>query len=65
MFSACPVTFDEFYNQRRRWMPSTIMNIYDLLSDYKNVVSMNPDISILYIGYQVAFNELFCGVMTF
>ena len=36
-------------------MPSTIMNIYDLLSDYKNVVSMNPDISILYIGYQVQF----------
>jgi chitin synthase len=51
------VTFDEFYNQRRRWMPSTIMNIYDLLCDYKNVVSMNPDISILYIGYQVHENH--------
>ena len=34
-------------------MPSTIMNIVDLLADYKNVVSVNPDISTLYIMYQV------------
>ena len=30
-FTACPESFDEFYNQRRRWMPSTILNIWDLL----------------------------------
>ena len=34
-------------------MPSTIANIFDLLSDYKNVVKVNPDISIFYIAYQV------------
>lgn len=34
-------------------MPSTIANIFDLLSDYKNVVKVNPDISMFYIGYQV------------
>ena len=34
-------------------MPSTIMNIVDLLGDYKHVVEMNPDISIFYIMYQV------------
>ncbi len=50
---ACPEGFNEFFNQRRRWMPSTIANIFDLLSDYKRVVDVNKDISILYIAYQV------------
>ena len=53
LFVACPTTFDEFYNQRRRWMPSTIMNILDLLADYKSVINANQDISIFYILYQV------------
>ena len=52
-YTACPEGFNEFFNQRRRWMPSTIANIFDLLSDYKNVVKVNPDISIFYIAYQV------------
>ena len=29
-----PETFREFYNQRRRWIPSTLANMTDLLSDY-------------------------------
>ena len=29
--------FKEFYNQRRRWMPSTLLNIMDLIGDYKQV----------------------------
>ena len=29
--------FKEFYNQRRRWMPSTLLNIADLIADYKQV----------------------------
>ena len=52
-FTACPEGFKEFYNQRRRWMPSTIANILDLLSDYKRVVRNNDDISIFYIVYQI------------
>lgn len=52
-FTACPEGFKEFYNQRRRWMPSTIANIADLLSDYKNVVANNDDISYFYIAYQI------------
>ena len=52
-FTACPEGFNEFFNQRRRWMPSTIANIFDLLMDYKNVVRKNPDISTLYVCYQV------------
>ncbi|PAV79546.1 hypothetical protein WR25_20899 isoform B [Diploscapter pachys] len=48
-----PEGFNEFFNQRRRWIPSTIANIYDLLKDYKNVVSVNENISIWYIVYQM------------
>ena len=51
-FTACPEGFREFYNQRRRWMPSTIANIIDLLEDYKNVIQKNDDISKMYIWYQ-------------
>lgn len=52
-FTACPEGFKEFYNQRRRWMPSTMANIMDLLSDYSRVIKNNDDISIFYIIYQV------------
>ena len=34
-------------------MPSTIANIFDVLGDYKNVTSVNDNISIFYIAYQV------------
>ena len=34
-------------------MPSTIANIFDVLSDAKNVTSINDDISVFYIAYQV------------
>ena len=51
-FTAAPEGFNEFYNQRRRWMPSTMLNIIDLLTDASNVVKKNDDISGLYILYQ-------------
>jgi len=51
-FTACPEGFKEFYNQRRRWMPSTLLNIIDLVADYKQVVKANDDISYFYIAYQ-------------
>ena len=57
-FTACPEGFGEFFNQRRRWMPSTIANILEILSDYKNVVKANPDISLFFIAYQVRICEL-------
>lgn len=48
-----PEGFNEFFNQRRRWGPSTVFNIMDLLKDYKNVVRVNESISIWYIIYQL------------
>ncbi|VDK43463.1 unnamed protein product [Gongylonema pulchrum] len=47
-----PEGFNEFFNQRRRWIPSTLANIIDLLQDYKNVINVNESISIWYIVYQ-------------
>ncbi|XP_060077330.1 uncharacterized protein LOC132556893 [Ylistrum balloti] len=51
-FTYAPEGFDEFFNQRRRWMPSTIANILDLLQDGRNTVAVNNNISWLYIFYQ-------------
>lgn len=55
-YTHCPEGFNEFYNQRRRWMPSTTANIMDLLLDYKRVIKVNDNISRLYILYQVNVN---------
>ena len=49
-----PEGFNEFFNQRRRWVPSTIANIIDLLLDAKNVVKVNDSISRWFIVYQTA-----------
>lgn len=47
-----PETFREFFNQRRRWIPSTLANMMDLLSDYHRTVQVNDNISYLYMIYQ-------------
>ncbi|XP_037071620.1 chitin synthase chs-2-like [Pollicipes pollicipes] len=51
-YTHCPEGFSEFYNQRRRWVPSTIANIMDLLMDYRNTIKINDNISMPYIMYQ-------------
>ena len=52
-YTQSPGCFDELYNQRRRWFPSTMANILDLLMDAKRTVKINNNISYLYIVYQV------------
>ncbi|XP_067001404.2 chitin synthase chs-2 isoform X2 [Anabrus simplex] len=52
-YTHCPEGFNEFYNQRRRWVPSTMANIMDLLMDYKRTIKINDNISLPYIGYQI------------
>ena len=52
-YTHCPEGFNEFFNQRRRWVPSTIANIFDLLMNYKDTVRINDNISLPYIGYQL------------
>lgn len=47
-----PTDFNEFFEQRRRWGPSTVFNIYDLISNSKRTRGLNDSISIFYILYQ-------------
>lgn len=47
-----PETFNEFFNQRRRWAPSTLANMMDLLSSWYDTVRINDNISRPYILYQ-------------
>ena len=51
--TACPETFDEFYNQRRRWSPSTVANIWDLLYNGGPTLLKHGHLSILHILYQL------------
>ncbi|GFR70591.1 chitin synthase [Elysia marginata] len=49
----CPEGFNEFYNQRRRWTPSTMANILDLLSSWRLLIQTNENFSALYVLYQL------------
>ncbi|XP_054158315.1 chitin synthase chs-2-like [Oppia nitens] len=51
-YTHAPEGFGEFYQQRRRWAPSTMANIMDLLGDYKQTIAVNNNISKLYVLYQ-------------
>ena len=50
----CPDSFDEFYKQRRRWMPSTMANLTELCTSARQVIANNDAVSILFILYQAA-----------
>lgn len=49
----CPTEFDEFFKQRRRWIPSTIANLVMLVSGSRIIIRRNDSISILYILFQI------------
>ena len=36
-YTNAPTELGEFFNQRRRWGPSTVFNIWDLVKDLKDV----------------------------
>ena len=51
-FTYAPTDFGEFFKQRRRWGPSTVFNIYDLISNTNRTRGLNDSISLFYIIYQ-------------
>ncbi|KAI9554333.1 hypothetical protein GHT06_019605 [Daphnia sinensis] len=51
-YTHCPETFEEFYNQRRRWALSLIANTLDVIWNCRQIVKVNPNISWLYIVFQ-------------
>ncbi|XP_008295149.1 uncharacterized protein LOC103368524 [Stegastes partitus] len=52
-YTNAPEEFKEFYNQRRRWGPSTMANIVDLLGDTTLITNRNPSMSRPYMLYQL------------
>ncbi|XP_067276424.1 chitin synthase chs-1-like [Pseudorasbora parva] len=52
-YTNAPQDFSEFYNQRRRWGPSTMANTIDLLGSGGLTSQRNSSISKLYILYQI------------
>ena len=48
-----PTEFEEFFKQRRRWIPSTMANLLMLVSESGVITRGNDSISILYILFQV------------
>nr|XP_040045278.1 chitin synthase chs-2-like [Gasterosteus aculeatus aculeatus] len=48
-----PEDFKEFYNQRRRWGPSTMANMVDLLGCATVISKKNTSISKVYMLYQL------------
>ena len=40
----------EFFKQRRRWGPSTAVNIFELISNARQATSKNKYITMSYIG---------------
>ncbi|CAH1788923.1 unnamed protein product [Owenia fusiformis] len=53
-FTFAPEGFNEFFNQRRRWTPSTMANILDLIGSATRTTKNNDTISWPYIVYQAA-----------
>ncbi|XP_063978439.1 chitin synthase chs-2-like [Diachasmimorpha longicaudata] len=51
-YTHAPETFNEFFNQRRRWIPSTIANILDLLSTSNQTRKLNENFSLPFVIYE-------------
>ncbi|XP_032669595.1 chitin synthase chs-2-like [Odontomachus brunneus] len=51
-YTHAPEVFKDVFIQRRRWIPSTLANIFDLLMTARLTRKKNNDISWLYIAYQ-------------
>ncbi|XP_075914311.1 chitin synthase chs-2-like isoform X2 [Petromyzon marinus] len=54
-YTNAPQEFKEFFNQRRRWGPSTMANTFSILENGVRTAKKNPSISRLYILYQIFY----------
>ncbi|XP_019206504.1 chitin synthase chs-2 [Oreochromis niloticus] len=52
-YTNAPMDFKELYNQRRRWGPSTMANVVDLLGSTKIITKRNQSISKAFMFYQL------------
>ncbi|XP_075968855.1 chitin synthase chs-2-like [Anarhichas minor] len=52
-YTNAPEDFKELYNQRRRWGPSTLANVVDLLGSTSIISKRNPSMSKPFMFYQL------------
>ncbi|CAL1583627.1 unnamed protein product [Knipowitschia caucasica] len=52
-YTKAPEDFKELYNQRRRWGPSTMANVMDLLGATTSISKKNPSMSKPFMFYQL------------
>ena len=48
----CPIEFGEFFKQRRRWIPSTIANLTQIMTEAVSITQNNDSVTILFILFQ-------------
>jgi len=51
-YTACPESFAEFYTQRRRWTPSTVANLLELLRRWRSLLR-HGNLSVFHLVYQL------------
>ena len=51
----CPESFDDFYTQRRRWIPSTLANIFHLGSVSWPTLKSNESFTFFFLIYMMIF----------
>ncbi len=54
-YTHAPESITEFFNQRRRWIPSTLGTTIAILKNYRRTIRLNENVSFLYILYHIAF----------
>ena len=52
----CPDNFDEFFKQRRRWIPSTLANLSMCVQHGTAIIANNNHVGFGFILYQVMKN---------
>nr|CAD7412367.1 unnamed protein product [Timema poppensis] len=53
-YTQCPETFDEFFNQRRRWIPSEYVNIVDIIiNQFKCELETNTKLNRFFTIYHL------------
>jgi chitin synthase len=54
-YTHAPETITEYFNQRRRWIPSTLGNTVQFLKNYRRTIRCNENVSFLCVMYHICF----------
>ena len=54
-YTHAPETITEFFNQRRRWIPSTLGHTVTFLKNYRRTIRVNENVSFICVIYHICF----------